>query len=248
MRAFPALPESSPGNVTPRCKGDFPFSSTGTLIARKEYWRGTPCNVGSSGTWWSSAWRRIPMLPRRPLLALALLAFLLTLVQQPATTAAQSQVTWKPLRIGAGGWLTGIDISTDGSTRVVRTDTYGAYILTTQWQQLVTATSMPATDATVDKNAGVYEIRIAPGTPTRLYMAYRGYIYRSNNSGGTWSLTSFSNIAMDPNDGYRMFGPKMAVDPANADVVYAGTAQNGLWVTTDGGTSWTRVTAGASRL
>jgi hypothetical protein len=157
-----------------------------------------------------------------------------------------AQVTWKPLRIGAGGWLTGIDISADGSTRVVRTDTYGAYILTTlaaQWQPLVTATSMPAGDATVDKNAGVYEIRIAPRTPTRLYMAYRGYIYRSNNSGGAWSLTSFSNVAMDPNDGYRMFGQKMAVDPANADVVYAGTPQNGLWVTTDGGTSWTQVTA-----
>src|SRR5438445_8644474 len=197
MRAFPTLLESSPRNVTPRYEGDLLFSSTGTLIARKGHWRGTPCNVGSSGTWWFSAWRRITMLPRRPLLALALLAFLLTLVQQPATTPAQPQVTWKPLRIGAGGWITGIDISADGSTRLGRTDTYGAYIFTTQWQQLVTATSMPATDATVDKNAGVYEIRVAPGTPTRLYMAYRGYIYRSNNSGGTWSRTSFSNVAME---------------------------------------------------
>ena len=34
---------------------------------------------------------------------------------------------WLPLRIGAGGFLTGIDIAPD-DTMVVRTDTYGAYI------------------------------------------------------------------------------------------------------------------------
>src|SRR4051794_29882081 len=36
-------------------------------------------------------------------------------------------ITWKPLRLGAGGWLIGMDIVTDG-TMVVRTDTYGAYV------------------------------------------------------------------------------------------------------------------------
>jgi len=32
---------------------------------------------------------------------------------------------WKPLKVGAGGWLVGMDIAPDG-TMVVRTDTYGA--------------------------------------------------------------------------------------------------------------------------
>ena len=51
---------------------------------------------------------------------------------------------WQTLKVGAGGWLTGIDIAPD-DTMVVRTDTYGAYIWNgTQWQQLVTSTSMPA--------------------------------------------------------------------------------------------------------
>ena len=53
---------------------------------------------------------------------------------------------WQELKIGAGGWLTGIDIAPD-DTMVVRTDTYGAYVWNgTQWQQLVTSTSMPAAD------------------------------------------------------------------------------------------------------
>ena len=40
-----------------------------------------------------------------------------------------------------------------------------------------------------------------------------------------------------------MNGQKMAVDPANPDVVYAGTGQDGLFVTTDGGASWHSVTS-----
>ena len=40
--------------------------------------------------------------------------------------------------------MTGISIANDG-TMVVRTDTNGAYLWTgSQWQQLVTASSMPA--------------------------------------------------------------------------------------------------------
>ena len=53
----------------------------------------------------------------------------------PAGVQAQAPVdvdaygtVWKPLRIGAGGWLTGIDIASDG-TKVVRTDTYGGMSL-----------------------------------------------------------------------------------------------------------------------
>ena len=57
---------------------------------------------------------------------------------------------WQTLKVGAGGWLTGMDIAPDG-TMVVRADTYGAYIWNgTQWQQLVTSTSMPAAFTTQD--------------------------------------------------------------------------------------------------
>ena len=58
---------------------------------------------------------------------------------------------WQPLKVGAGGWLTGIDIAPD-DTMVVRTDTYGAYIWNgTQWQQLVTSTSMPSENVVPDQ-------------------------------------------------------------------------------------------------
>lgn len=168
---------------------------------------------------------------------LMLLAVLL-----PAPTLAAAAHVWKPLRIGAGGFVTGLDISGDGSTRVVRTDTYGGYVWdTSQWRQLVTSSSMPADDVGVEKEAGVFEIRVAPGSPTRLYMSYRGFVYRSNDRGAHWTRTSFAAVPMDANDGYRTLGQKMAVDPANPDVVYVGTPQNGLFVTFDAGASWQQV-------
>ena len=150
--------------------------------------------------------------------------------------------TWHPLRVGAGGWLTGICIAPDGRM-LVRADTYGGYIWNgTQWQQLVTATSMPTAFTRVDVNEGVYEIQIAPSNTNFLYMVYDGYVFQSTNKGTTWTQTSFARVTEDPNDPYRMYGQKAAVDPHNPNLVYVGTPQNGLFVTTNGGATWQSVT------
>ena len=63
--------------------------------------------------------------------------------------ALSSSIRWlptigRPSKLVPAAGLIGMDIAPDG-TMVVRTDTYGAYIWNgTQWQQLVTSTSMPA--------------------------------------------------------------------------------------------------------
>jgi hypothetical protein len=73
--------------------------------------------------------------------------------------------TGKVMKVGAGGYADGLDIAPDGTT-VVRTDTNGAYLWNgTSWQQLVTASSMPAAFVAanpVSSGQGVYEIQIAP--------------------------------------------------------------------------------------
>jgi hypothetical protein len=157
-------------------------------------------------------------------------------------TCDPNATTWRTLRIGAGGWITGIDISADGTTKVVRTDTYGGYVLDpTGWTQVVTSTSMPADNVGMEMNEGIYEIRVAPSAPSRLYMVYRGYVYRSDNRGASWSRTAFARVNLAPNDDARMVGEKAAVDPANPDVFYVGTQSNGLFVTFDGGATWSAV-------
>src|SRR6516165_797621 len=122
--------------------------------------------------------------------------------------------TWQALPIGAGGFLTGLSIAQDG-TMVIRTDTYGAYIWNgTEWQQLVTATSMPAAFVTPNlDNQGVYEIAVAPSNSNILYMMFDGNIFQSSNKGTTWTQTSFAQVTGDnANDAnYKLDGQKMAV-------------------------------------
>ncbi len=170
-----------------------------------------------------------------------ILAFPLALGAATPVRCADSYI-WKQLRIGGGGWLTGLDISRDGKTRVVRTDTYGAYVWnSSQWSQVVASHTMPADDVAVDKNEGVYEIRVAPNNANRIYMAYRGFVYRSNDRAAHWTRTTFEKVDMYPNDAFRMLGEKMAVDPANPDIVYVGTPKDGLFVSHDGGAHWQSV-------
>ena len=152
---------------------------------------------------------------------------------------------WQTLKVGAGGAITGIDIASDG-TEVIRTDTYGAYIWNgAQWQQLVTSSSMPAAFVAAqfgNTAQGVYEIQVAASNTNILYMMYDGYVFESNNKGTTWTQTNLAQVTANPNAGASGFGEKMAIDPNNPNIVYAGSA-NGLFVTTNGGTTWTSVSA-----
>ena len=150
--------------------------------------------------------------------------------------------SWQPINIGAGGFITGMDIAPDG-TMVVRDNVYGAYIWNgTQWQQLVTSASMPAAFVAPLNNQGVYDIQIAPSNSNIMYMMYEGYVFESSNKGTTWTETSFTPVTANANDGnYDWYGQRIAIDPNNPDVVYVGTPFNGLFVTTNGGASWQSV-------
>ena len=146
---------------------------------------------------------------------------------------------WNPVKIGAGGFITGIDTASDG-TMVARTDTYGAYLWNgTKWTQLVTTNSMPSN---LSFTTGVYEIKVSASNSDIFYMEMEDGIYKTTNKGQSWVKTSFPN-ASNPNGHYRGDGQKMAIDPTNPDIVFAGTQKNGLWVTRDGGTTWQKIDA-----
>ncbi|CAM3123537.1 sialidase [Rariglobus hedericola] len=163
--------------------------------------------------------------------------------------------TWKPMKIGGGGWVTGLDINpTHKDVRYVRTDVSGAYrweAATSSWRQVVTASSMPSGSVAYGKYSGVDSLVSAPSKPDIAYMAFagkpygvaEGNIYKSVNRGDTWTPTNFGEkkVAMEPNGEGRQEGERLAVDPLNSDVVYYGSMSDGLWTTRDAGVSWTRV-------
>lgn len=164
--------------------------------------------------------------------------------------SSAGNTVFSPLQIGAGGFLTGLDIAPDG-TMVIRTDTFGAYKWNgTGWTQLLTIGAMPSGEAghtaTGDwLSEGVYEIVIAPSNSLRFYMIYRGRVFVSNDRGNNWTKTNFTAVSnCDPNDQGspgRTTAQRMAVDPNNADVCYVGTPSDGLWQTLDAGVTWTQI-------
>jgi hypothetical protein len=162
------------------------------------------------------------------------------------SAGAQAASNWQLLKVGAGGFVRNLAIAPDG-TMVVHTDTNGAYLWNgSSWAELVNSSSMPAALIAanpVQLGAGVYEIQTAPSNTSIMYMAFDGYVFRSANQGTTWTQTAFAQNTggTNPNDSYAQVGQKMAVDPNNPNIVYFGTENHGLYVTTNGGSSWSVV-------
>ncbi|MBN8711853.1 MAG: sialidase [Verrucomicrobia bacterium 61-8] len=156
---------------------------------------------------------------------------------------------WKPLKIGGGGWVTGMEVRADGAgPAFARTDVSGAYRWepsTSTWRQIVTDASMPAEAVAYGCHGGVDSLVAAPGEPDVAYMAFRGQIYRSANRGDTWVATHFASqqAGMEPNGEGRLDGERLAVDPRDSRVVFFGSISSGLWRTGDAGATWRRVEA-----
>lgn len=159
----------------------------------------------------------------------------------PSTATFSFGFSWQILRIGGAGFITGIQIATDGA-QFCRADVGGAYFRRSgafSWQEVVTVNSLPSTyTGLYEFDNSVYSIAIAPGSSNVLYMMFNGNIFSSVNYGASWTLCAFSTISdAGSNTGnQRFYNQKMAVDPANSNVVYAGTPTEGVFRATDGAT------------
>jgi hypothetical protein len=155
--------------------------------------------------------------------------------------------SWQTLKMGAGGFITGISIADDG-TKVCRCDTYGAYKggpgTIPNWKPLITESALPSGAwrlGTLNGYFGAYETVIAPSDSTRIYMYAEGLVFRSDDGGVSFVQTNFSSVSAGSNAGDRLMGPFMAVDPANPDICLTGTPTSGVFYTIDKGVTWTHI-------
>ncbi len=198
------------------------------------------------------------------LLSTAAFAVAVSLASHDASAAdLRSQYTFKPIKIGGGGWVTGMAIHPYSANVVYcRTDVGGAYRWnnsTRSWKQLITASSMPA--ALMNLNEGnpgvirkqaynVESIGLAPSGSSTIYLAAGdtasgeagGFLFKSTDYGNTFSLLPL-RVFMKGNSAFRTTGERIAVKPNNNDIVLFGTRRDGLQRSTNGGASWTRVTS-----
>jgi hypothetical protein len=86
----------------------------------------------------------------------------------------------------------------------------------------------------------VLALAIDPLTPSTLYAGtYAGGIYKTTNSGGSWS-------ADNGGLGVATSFWALAIDPATPSTLYAGSQYTGAFKSADGGASWNAASAGLS--
>lgn len=157
--------------------------------------------------------------------------------------------------LGAGGYASSIIMASDGSAMAMRNDTGCPFLWlrsTNTWRNVGT---QPGISGIITATTPV-EMVFAPSNPNRMYLVYsqpvpvqgsgggasvvRNYLYISNDKGVTWTQNTSTAICGDnPAAGAgaasKFCGPRMAVDPKNADVCYIISQAGACYVTYDGG-------------
>lgn len=167
-------------------------------------------------------------------------------------------VSWRPLTIGGGGFVTGVVASPAAAELIVaRTDVGGAYrwdAASGRWVQLLTSTA--ATDGTSLGRAELHvlSVALAPSDADRVYVAVgddgnpgegdalarNGMVLVSDDGGRTFTAST-QRFFVAGNQRYRTASEQLAVDPTDPDHVLFGTQREGLWQSHDAGASWSQV-------
>lgn len=171
-----------------------------------------------------------------------------------AAPAASADVTgenyaWHNVTIGAGGFITGVVYNpTQPGLAYLRTDIGGLYrwnVFTQRWTPLLDSTSFANWN-----ELGVDSVATDPIRPNRVWAAVGQYAYSWNDAqpsvilssddyGKTWQSFKVP-FEIGSNDQGRDSGERLVVDPNDDNILYYGTENDGLWKSTDGGTSWAK--------
>ncbi len=158
--------------------------------------------------------------------------------------------TWKNVQIVGGGFVDGIVFHpNEKNLRYARTDMGGAYRWNEDLQRWTPLLDwLPYEDLNL---MGVESIALDPNNPDKVLLSCgtytlqhvpNGAVLVSSDRGNTFKKVDMP-FKMGGNENGRGNGERMAVDPANGDIVYLGTRNDGLWRSTDGGMNWENVSS-----
>ncbi len=153
---------------------------------------------------------------------------------------------WKSVQINGGGYVTGVIYSpTEQNLVYARTDVGGAY----RWDA-TNKVWIPLSDSFDTSNDyGVISLATDPSDPDRVYMAtglytpswgQTGAVYSSTDKGTTWTRNNLS-IKLGGNEGGRAAGERLQVDPNLGSTLFLGSSTDGLWKSTNYGSTWNKV-------
>lgn len=191
----------------------------------------------------------------------ALLALSATIhASAPFSRAELAPYAWSSVRIGGGGFVTGIVCHPlEPGLIYIRTDVGGTY----RWSASPDAEGrhwIPLNDSFSWRDHALYSIdgiALDPTDPDRVWIAAGNEhfangnlsvsdVLRSPDRGKTWQRTGLDR-QFSGNGAGRSNGERIAVDPRDGDKVLVGTRKEGLWRTSNAWAetpTWTQVTDG----
>jgi hypothetical protein len=180
-----------------------------------------------------------------------------------------AQYSFKPVRIGGGGWIRGLSVHpANPNVRLARSDTHGAFRwdgTKNEWVQMFTAQSLPAAYTRHPGIAQSVSVALDPSNQNVVLVALRitqsGDIFdgsridnrirmfRSTDGGKTFVVGNLDLPYVDPpNFDQEYFqeamdpaGETLQIDPNNGQIAYYCNRASGLWRSADGGLTWTNV-------
>jgi hypothetical protein len=184
--------------------------------------------------------------------ALFALAGLLVLMAI-AAHAASHPYRWQIIPFGGGGYVPGyLYHPTAKNLLYARTDVGGIYrfdFSKQRWSQLLD--NLGHDDGEL---MGVLSIALDPNDPSKIYTANglylgewsrKGAVLRSADQGRTWQKTELP-IHVGGNADGRGSGERLVVDPHDGKVLFYASNQDGLWLSTDGAESFSRIRSPSS--
>jgi xyloglucan-specific exo-beta-1,4-glucanase len=165
----------------------------------------------------------------------------------PGEGTAQVAYRWQNVRIGGGGFVTGI--VTHPTSRIIyaRTDVGGAYRLdadTDRWTPITDWVGGPDWPL-----SGIESLAVDPLHSDRVYIAAGMYtqrwspdavMLRSDDRGRTFRPTRVP-FKCGGNEAGRFNGERLAVDPNAPEILFFGSRLDGIWKSTDASLTWRRV-------
>jgi len=165
-----------------------------------------------------------------------------------AQSTTPAPYTWHNVEVVAGGFITGMAAHpASPGLFYLRTDIGGTY----RWDPLAESW-VPLTDWVTPDDwnlEGTASIALDPTDPEKLYLAQGAYvesfagnaaIFRSGDQGRTFTVID-PPFQLGSNENGRFSGERLAVVPWSPNVLYLGTNVNGLWRSTDYGSTWAQV-------
>ena len=188
----------------------------------------------------------------KPFISTKLVLLLFSLLA-PAWLFGQENYEWNSVKIGGGGFATGLVAHpTEPNLVYARTDGAGLYRWNPSnesWTQLITADRMPGavleypdqeiSGKAIGNGTGRYtvyatnSVALDPQDPDVLFVAagnarlQAGVFLKSTDRGESFSLLELDVPVTGNNQSSRTYGERLAVDPNNSNVVYYGAQQDG---------------------